>query len=312
MYAKSNNLVETTDENLDIYRSPIISMTMNGKMEPLPQNALTAKQSRAGRALLAWSQQALAKKAGIAVSTVADFERGQRTPAPNSAEAMRTALEGAGVRFLPGGAVIGPPIPGLAAAIKSGAPIRWVSATDLAQWADRRDAQDTIPTLLAKLIRASHGPAAELHFPSDEAVQLSGWDGYSRTDQNSPYVPAGPAFWEIGTQKRGIAGKANEDFEKRPADPNATFVFVTPRAWSKKNEWIEEKRGLNRWADVRAYDATDRPSANGSSPSSACGRRVLANLKMSGRSGRWPPNGPSRKTLSCRIATKMLSRSCNG
>jgi transcriptional regulator with XRE-family HTH domain len=257
MYAKNNISDKTTGQNVDILSRHTNNMTMDGKMEPLPQNALTAKQSRAGRALLAWSQQALAKKAGIAVSTVADFERGQRTPAPNSAEAMRSALEAAGVRFLPGGAVIGPPLPGLAATNKSGAPIRWVNATDLAQWADRRDAQDTIPTLLAKLIRASHGPAAELHFPSDEAVQLSGWDGYSRTDQNSPYVPAGPAFWEIGTQKRGIAGKANEDFEKRPADPNATFVFVTPRAWSKKNEWIEEKRGLNRWADVRAYDATD-------------------------------------------------------
>ena len=39
------------------------------------QKNLTPKQVRAGRALLAWSQQDLAKKAGVAASTVADFER---------------------------------------------------------------------------------------------------------------------------------------------------------------------------------------------------------------------------------------------
>ena len=72
---------------------------------------LTPKQCKAARALLAWSQQDLAKKAGVAASTVADFERGHRTPVPNNAEAIRTALEGAGVRFLPGGALIGPNIP---------------------------------------------------------------------------------------------------------------------------------------------------------------------------------------------------------
>ncbi len=226
-------------------------------MEPLPKNPLTPRQSRAGRALLAWSQQKLAKDAGIAVSTVADFERGQRTPAANSTDAMRASLERAGVSFLPEGAVMGPPIPGLAAASKSGAPIRWVTATDLSQWADRRDAQDTMPTLIAKLIRAAHGPAADLRFPSDEAVHLPDWDGYSRTDQDSPYVPSGTSYWEIGTQKRDITGKADKDFEKRKADPDATFIFVTPRAWTKKNEWVEEKRALNQWADVRAYDATD-------------------------------------------------------
>src|SRR5579862_8640283 len=104
-------------------------MTMENQ-DPIPSN-LTPKQIRAARALLAWSQQDLAKKAGVAASTVADFERGYRTPVPNNAEAMRTALERAGVSFLPGGAIVGPPLPALAAATTSGAPIRWVNASDL-------------------------------------------------------------------------------------------------------------------------------------------------------------------------------------
>src|ERR1700743_152574 len=101
-------------------------MTMKNQPEPQKPTDLSAKQVRAARALLAWSQQELAKKAGVAASTVADFERGHRTPVPNNAEAMRTALERAGVSFLPGGAIIGPQLPALAASNTSGAPIRWV------------------------------------------------------------------------------------------------------------------------------------------------------------------------------------------
>ena len=63
---------------------------------------LSLAQIRAARALLAWSQQDLAREAHVAVSTVADFERGHRTPVANNADAMRGALESAGISFLPG------------------------------------------------------------------------------------------------------------------------------------------------------------------------------------------------------------------
>lgn len=57
------------------------------------------EQVRAARSLLGWSQQELATRAGVAVSTVADFERGQRSPVPNNALAIRQALERSGVVF---------------------------------------------------------------------------------------------------------------------------------------------------------------------------------------------------------------------
>jgi len=223
----------------------------------------TAKQVRAARALLAWSQQELAKTAGVAASTVADFERGQRTPVPNNAEAIRTALTRAGVTFLPGGAVVGPPLPSLAALSKSGAPIRWVNATDLAQWAERRDGQSTLPTLIAKLIRAANGSATELRFPSDEGVQHAGWDGTTRSERETDYVPLGPAGWEFGTQREAIARKATDDYVKRTADPSelipadSAFVFVTPRHWPKKGEWVRQKSVEGKWREVRAYDGDD-------------------------------------------------------
>lgn len=61
---------------------------------------------RVARAYLAWSQDLLAKAAGVGVSTIADFEKGLRTPIPNNLEAIRRALEQAGVVFTPTGPTV--------------------------------------------------------------------------------------------------------------------------------------------------------------------------------------------------------------
>ena len=38
---------------------------------------------------------------------------------------------------------------------------------------------------------------------------------------------------------------------------NITFIFVTPRRWPGKDKWIQQKKDLNKWKDVRVYDAND-------------------------------------------------------
>ncbi|QKC86354.1 XRE family transcriptional regulator [Mesorhizobium sp. NZP2077] len=58
-------------------------------------------QSRAGRALLNWTQTQLAEASRTSVSTIRDFESGKRAPMPNNLEAIRRALESAGVEFIP-------------------------------------------------------------------------------------------------------------------------------------------------------------------------------------------------------------------
>lgn len=65
---------------------------------------LTAAQIRAARALLGWSQPALAKASGISLPTIVRME-GQQGPGRSSAgnvDAVRRALEAAGVVFLEG------------------------------------------------------------------------------------------------------------------------------------------------------------------------------------------------------------------
>lgn len=230
---------------------------------PSPPPDLTPKHVRAARALLAWSQKDLAKAAGVATSTVADFERGSRTPVANNAQAIRAALENAGIRFLPTGAVIGPPLPIITQSERPAAPIRWVSAEDLADWANRTDGAVSLPTLMAFLVRATHGTNVHLRFPADEGVRHSGWDGRTTAEISSQYVPQGEAGWELSAQRSGVAKKIGEDYRKRTDNPaplapaRATCIFVTLRRWPQKEEWAKERRDEGPWRDVRVYDADD-------------------------------------------------------
>jgi transcriptional regulator with XRE-family HTH domain len=60
---------------------------------------MNSQQCRAGRALLKWSQTQLAEAAGVALTTVSDYEIDKRDPRPDSLTAIRRALEAAGVVF---------------------------------------------------------------------------------------------------------------------------------------------------------------------------------------------------------------------
>ena len=58
---------------------------------------LAPEQSRAARGWLDWTQEELAKRANVSLSTVRDFEKGRRTPIGNNLAAIRGVLEDAGV-----------------------------------------------------------------------------------------------------------------------------------------------------------------------------------------------------------------------
>lgn len=63
---------------------------------------ITSAQLRAARALLDWSMIDLAKVARVSVSTIKRLEDERLRPATDrSAAAVQSALETAGVRFLP-------------------------------------------------------------------------------------------------------------------------------------------------------------------------------------------------------------------
>lgn len=66
--------------------------------------AITPEQVRAGRALLGWSQDQLVGASSIPKRTLARFELGEGDPQRRTIEAIRTALEAAGVEFTNGDA----------------------------------------------------------------------------------------------------------------------------------------------------------------------------------------------------------------
>ena len=61
---------------------------------------LTPEQSRAARGWLDWTQDDLAQRANVSLSTVRDFEKGRRTPIGNNLSAMERALKDGGISLI--------------------------------------------------------------------------------------------------------------------------------------------------------------------------------------------------------------------
>ena len=142
-------------------------------------------------------------------------------------------------------------------------PTALCDATDLAAWADRREAQSILPLLIRRLIRATGVGVTKLHVRTDEGVQLSGWDGIAHADEGSLHVPAGVSGWEMSAAS-SPKRQADENWKKRTEHPaplapeDSTFVFVTPRRWPEKEEkWVDRTNRDGPWRDVRVYDADD-------------------------------------------------------
>ena len=226
---------------------------------------LTPAQCKAARALLAWNQQELAQRAQLGVSTIADFERGKRTPTDSNVEAMINVFVAAGISFVNGGVQNAAPPNAPGAAANSSTP-RLIEATDLDQWAQRNDGKQYFPELIDRLILASVGHLPrQFLFRSGDSTQQAGWDGICEQDGNEslPWLPVGVSGWEFGAQAGGLRKKANEDYETRETNPlgfkpsETTFVFATPRRWAQGKRWANEKKAKKFWKDVIVVDADD-------------------------------------------------------
>ena len=73
----------------------------NDLSDKLGNFLVSPAQSRGARGMLGWSQDQLAEAAKISRATIADFERGERTPTAANLIAIREAFEKAGLEFIP-------------------------------------------------------------------------------------------------------------------------------------------------------------------------------------------------------------------
>lgn len=138
-----------------------------------------------------------------------------------------------------------------------------LTASHIANWASThaKDAQTNLPRWVRRLCFEPE-TTRQLSFPAGDSTYVPGWDGALFSVRGNAWVPSGASRWEIGCDQN-VLGKANGDYQKRTgqlseADRSAcTFVFVTPRRWTKKLDWVAEQCSKEEWADVRAYDADD-------------------------------------------------------
>ena len=62
---------------------------------------ITARQVRAGRALVGWSQKTLSAKASVSIKAITRYETGEADPRVSTLAALERVLIKAGVEFIP-------------------------------------------------------------------------------------------------------------------------------------------------------------------------------------------------------------------
>ena len=133
----------------------------------------------------------------------------------------------------------------------------WVNGDDLNRWADEQEARAQLPKFVHKLILAT-SDVEHIDMPADSGISKSGFDGIVESQTGNAFVPIGKSVWETGCGQKP-KDKANEDYGKRKnnADKEKSFIFITPRRWPGKRDWVAEKNNEGSWKEVKAYDADD-------------------------------------------------------
>ncbi|MCY1662591.1 hypothetical protein [Chryseobacterium sp. SL1] len=140
--------------------------------------------------------------------------------------------------------------------------MKLVTRDNLESWASTTFSKAALPYLISRLVRGTTPASTKVNIPSGSASYIGGWDGIVNCEAETSYVPEGTSLWEFGTSS-DTKGKADGDYDKRKKDPlgftpsDATYIFVTPRLWTKKDEWVAEKKAENHWKDVKVYDSVD-------------------------------------------------------
>jgi hypothetical protein len=137
--------------------------------------------------------------------------------------------------------------------------VTFINATDLASWADRRDAQGVLPQLIRRLIATVDG--IESSAPARVSSSAAGTVWSSLVLGTHLFRKVHP-IWELSTRK-DVKQKADADYEERLKQPdgidrkNSTYICVIARRWAGKQEWAAARQAEGAWRSVRAYDPDD-------------------------------------------------------
>ena len=141
-------------------------------------------------------------------------------------------------------------------------PFLQIQAQQIENWASEIQARRRLPVLLRILVNSTGIGLEKVDFPGNDDAERQGWDGVVEASKATPWIPQSSSGWEFSC-RQDIKRKADKDFRRRTGSiPETerlatTFVFVTPRKWTGKNNWEETRRKECQWKDVRAFDASD-------------------------------------------------------
>ncbi len=134
--------------------------------------------------------------------------------------------------------------------------------SEFGNWVDKPDASHQFPELIRRLSLATVPQLHSIAMPSGSSVWRGGWDGVLDVAEGNQWVPNGRSVWELSCNSKPQR-KADCDYRKRKKETHTfdpaqtTFVFVTPRRWSGKLDWAEDRRRERHWSDVQVLDADD-------------------------------------------------------
>lgn len=142
-------------------------------------------------------------------------------------------------------------------------PFLAIKANEIEDWADANiSARTRMAVFLRTLVNSTGVGLSKVDFPGNDDAERPGWDGLVMATEGTPWIPEGNSGWEFGTDK-DPKSKANDDYTKRTKNTDksvrdeTTLVFVTPRIWRGRDQWVEARRRERKWKDVRAYDASN-------------------------------------------------------
>lgn len=142
-------------------------------------------------------------------------------------------------------------------------PFLGIVANEIESWANNNiRARARLSVFLRTLVNSTGIGLTKVDFPGNDDAERSGWDGFVTASEGTPWIPEGQSGWEFGCNKEP-KDKADDDYAKsiKAVDKfkrsNTTFVFVTPRRWPGKTQWINDRKAEGQWKDIRAYDASD-------------------------------------------------------
>lgn len=142
-------------------------------------------------------------------------------------------------------------------------PFLQIRADAISSWASSGiKPRQRLAVFLRQLVNSTGVGLSRVDFPGNDDSQRSGWDGEVIASSATPWIPEGRSVWEFGvnlvpkTKADGDYAKAvraTTDAERK----ETTFVFVTPKRWDGKSEWVADKQKEGRWKDVVAFDASN-------------------------------------------------------